>query len=178
MNKINIRYATIEDAREITLMHIESWKTTYRGIFPDEWLDKTPETIAKNIENRVKRIHDDNESGWPNIVAEIDGQIVGWAAGGNNKNPEYPFAVDLNALYLLKEFQNQGIGKMLVKAFVELALKNGYNSMIIWALEENHQARKFYQKLGGKEVGNMLFMDKYPEIGYGFENINKIIERN
>ena len=170
-----IRNAVPADVEQITLVHIESWKTTYRGIFPDDWLDKSPETIAKNIENRRVRIAQDTDLGWPNLVAILDNKIVGWAAGGVNRNADFPYQADLCAIYLLKEYQNQGIGKLLVRSFAELVLKNRMQSMIIWALEENYKARRFYEKLGGKPAGTMLYRDKYPEVGFGFDNVREII---
>jgi len=171
-----IRNAVPADAEQITRAHVESWKTTYRGIFPDDWLDKSPETIAKNIENRRVRIAQDPDLGWPEIVAEVDGKIVGLASGGVNRNPDFPYQADLCAIYLLKEYQNQGIGKLLVRSFAELVLKNRMQSMIIWALEENHKARRFYEKLGGKVAGATLFKDKYPEIGFGFDDVRQLSE--
>lgn len=173
-----IRNAVPADAEQITRAHVESWKTTYRGIFPDDWLDKSPETIAKNIENRRMRIAQDADLGWPNLVAIVDNKIVGWVAGGVNRNADFPYQADLCAIYLLKDYQNQGIGKLLVKAFSELVIKNGMHSMIIWALEENHKARMFYEKLGGKPAGTTLYKDKYPEVGFGFEDVNKLRMEN
>lgn len=169
-----VRNAIPADAEQITFVHLESWKTTYRGIFPDEWLDKSPETIAKNVVNRRMRITQEAESNWQEIVAEVDGKIVGLASGGVNRNPEFPYQADLCAIYLLKEYQNQGIGRLLVRAFAELVIKNGMQSMIIWALEENHKARRFYEKLGGKPAGTTLYKDKYPEVGFGFNDVNKL----
>ena len=37
---INIRTATIEDAKQIAFVHIDSWRTTYSGILTEEYLDK------------------------------------------------------------------------------------------------------------------------------------------
>ena len=35
----NIRPAVIHDARAIAQVHVESWKSTYRGILPEALLD-------------------------------------------------------------------------------------------------------------------------------------------
>jgi len=175
MDNIIIRNAASTDAEEITLLHIESWKTTYRGIFPDEWLDKSPETISKNIDWRIKSIAEHEKSGWPEVVAEIDGKIVGWAFGGINSNAEFPFEADLTAVYLLKEYQNIGIGKLLIKSFADLVVKNNLKSMLVWAIEENINAIKFYKKLGGQPIGKTLFMDKYPELGFGWNDVGVLL---
>lgn len=35
---MKIRIATIEDAYAIAKVHVDSWKTTYKGIIPDHFL--------------------------------------------------------------------------------------------------------------------------------------------
>ena len=116
MREIVVRNASKFDAEEITLLHIAVWKSSYRGIFPDEWLDKPLDVIKNNVIKREKKIEFDNENDWPNIIAIYQNQIIGWIAGGINNDTNYPYDAELGAIYILKEFQNQGIGKLFSAA--------------------------------------------------------------
>ena len=44
--------------------------------------------------------------------------------------------------------------------------------MIIWCLKDNYPSRKFYEKIGGKIIGEKDFIRgeyKYPEVGFLYE---------
>lgn len=176
MNKIIIRKASKIDAEGITLLHDKVWKSSYRGIFPDEWLDKPLDVIKASIIRRKKKIEIDIENNWPNIVAISNNQIIGWIAGGLNNDNNYPYDAELNAIYILKDFQYQGIGKVLVKSFVDLVKYNQLTSMILWVLKANSNAIKFYHRLGGKLVGEKKYKNKFPIVGYAWDDINLINE--
>jgi hypothetical protein len=51
----NIRLAVIHDARAIAEVHVESWKSTYRGIYPEALLN------GLSVEKR--------ESSWRELLA-------------------------------------------------------------------------------------------------------------
>ena len=58
---------------------------------------------------------------------------------------------EIIALYVRYSKRNNGIGKALMLDSMELFRKSGKQTMIIWCLEDNHESRKFYEKMGGKE---------------------------
>ena len=60
-------------------------------------------------------------------------------------------------LYLLKEYQNKGIGRMLLEKAFEEARKMGYKKMKIGCLEKN-PSNGFYLKMGGKIIGKRKFV--------------------
>ena len=74
----SIRAARPEDADGIAFVHVESWKTTYAGIVPDDYL------ASLSVDGRtpiwVKQLQDPAVT---SMVAEKDGRIVGFACGGN-----------------------------------------------------------------------------------------------
>lgn len=61
-------------------------------------------------------------------------QIIGFASGGKSRSPEYPYDGELYAIYLLKEYQQQGIGRKLIQSIVNELQSGGYQSMIVWVL--------------------------------------------
>lgn len=135
-----IRHADTGDAAGIGKVHAESWRTTYRGIVPDRYLDAIDEDEWSERQRRnLTEAPDDVVS----LVAEVEGQIVGWAVGGPNREPDLDYAGELYAIYLLPEHQRSGIG-------LRLTVDTGMGSMAVWVLAENHQARRFYETLGAE----------------------------
>lgn len=143
-----VRQAKAEDATQVARINVESWQTTYRGMFPDEVLDNL------DIEERsVFWVNYINElaDGTVLLVAEDDaGQVVGFASGQPNQG-EFAdsYGCDLQRIYLLESAQGQGIGRKLMEAFAQWAIEQGYHSMLLWSLAENTNSRAFYEHMGG-----------------------------
>src|ERR1700737_3403553 len=107
---VTIRPATPDDAEAIAHVHVQSWLTTYAGIVPQAYLSTLDET-ARTASWRewlaltVKV-----------LVAELDGQIVGFASGGPLREPLQNYDAELYAIYLLQPAQGRGVGTSLLKA--------------------------------------------------------------
>ncbi|MCB0082289.1 MAG: GNAT family N-acetyltransferase, partial [Caldilineaceae bacterium] len=65
------------------------------------------------------------------LVAEVENVLVGFVAFD---------AAELHALYVLPEYQGQGIGHRLLTAAGAVSA--------LWVLKENHAARRFYAAHG------------------------------
>ena len=175
MMKVLIRHAVIDDAAGIARVRAESWLGAYRGIVPDEFLDaidvgEWSERQRRNMEN----VPDDLVS----FVAETQGQVVGWAAGGPNREDDPDYSGKLYAIYLLPEHQRRGIGLKLMAATARWLIGEGMDSMIVWVLAENHPARRFYEALGGQyvrehqiEIGGVWL----PEVSYGWSDLGTLV---
>jgi len=141
---MTIRKAIVVDAPEIAQVGIASWNETYRGIVPDSHLDRMD--VAERTRWTEGYLNDPKVAFYT-MVAEQDGEIVGYAAGGPNRTSEEAYQGELYTLYLLQKAQKQGIGRQLVQAVaVELAAQ-GYGSMCVGVLRDN-PARGFYERLG------------------------------
>ncbi len=57
----------------------------------------------------------------------------------------------LNDLFVDKNYRKQGIGKNLIINSHNFAIAQGYASVNLSTLADNHSAQKFYQNLGYKE---------------------------
>lgn len=127
-------------------MNVETWRTTYRGIVPDEALagqtrEKVESMFARLLAERRKDVF--------NFVAETGaGEIVGIATGGPSRLEELPYGGELWAIYVLKEQQGRGIGRRLLRRAAEALLAGGYGSMIVQVLADN-PFRGFYEAMGG-----------------------------
>ena len=167
-----IHPATIDDAKAIARIQVETWQSAYRGMISDDFLD------AMSVEERTYR--------WSEIlqrpeqatfVAEVEGQgIVGFASGGPEREGREDFRGELFGLYVLPERHGQGIGRQLVATFAQWLLNSGFESMMVWTLADN-PFRRFYEHLGGKlfcekdiEIGEQ----KLVEVAYGWDDVTTL----
>jgi len=172
---ISIRKAKSSDLNEIITVHIETWKTAYKGVVPDKNIqrfiirtrDKRWQKQLKNmIEEKIFFIAESNKS-----------EIVGFAIGGleRSKNPNYKG--ELMGIYIIKEFQRKGIGKALTRKIVEELIDMKINSMLLWVLE-NNPYRTFYETIGGKVIDKKDDENlKLPVVAYGYDNLKKLKKR-
>ncbi len=168
---MKIRKADIADVKGIAKVHVDSWRTTYRDIISDEFLNKL------SYESREK-LWVSNLSNMNVYVAETyEGDIVGFSTGGKERSGNYtgtdgePYAI-----YILKEYQGQGIGRLLVKPVIDELLNLNINSMLVLVLEKNNSCH-FYEALGGKQLDCIeveIAGDKLNEIVYGWTEIQAI----
>jgi ribosomal protein S18 acetylase RimI-like enzyme len=92
-----------------------------------------------------------------NLVAQVDGQLVGVVSYGVPRNPQrfLPDTGELMALYVLPEYEGQGIGTQLL-AQAEAALATQFSRADLLVLEGNSAARSFYQRHGWRATGEMI----------------------
>ena len=148
---MNITYqeATEEDAYGINYVIAHSWKETYTGLLPDEYLNKRIENIPNKTEQTKEFIR--NYKG-KYIVAKDGEKVIGILAYCPSENEEYKDYGYLNAIYLLKEYQGLGIGKELFQKAIQGLQEMGYDKMYLECMTGN-QAIDFYKKYDGIIVG-------------------------
>ena len=70
------------------------------------------------------------DGGYPYLVAEIDGALVGYAyAGPYRPRPAYRFSVE-DSIYIEPQVQGRGIGRALLSRLIEEAERRGFRQMI------------------------------------------------
>ena len=171
-----IRSAEIEDAAGIARVRAESWRSAYRGIVPDEFLDAID---VNEWSERQRRNMEDVPDNLVSFVAETEGLVVGWAVGGPNREINLDYAGELYAIYLLPDYQRRGIGQQLTEATARWLIGEGLSSMILWVLRENYPARSFYEALGGYLCGErqtQITGTWLPEVAYGWPDLNTLTE--
>ncbi|WFR61747.1 GNAT family N-acetyltransferase [Paenibacillus amylolyticus] len=167
-----IRPAHEGDAQGIAHVHTESWKTTYRGIVPDDFLDHL--TIESRLPQWEKSIRSGEKDQILVVAEQEHGNIVGFACGGKEREGKLPYDGELYAIYLLKEVQQTGIGQQLATHVVKHLQNQDMKRLIIWALERNSACR-FYEKMGGTPVHTQSIRiggQDLIEVGYGWEDLN------
>ena len=137
--QIIIRQATEEDAWQIADILVEDWKTAYRGIIDSDYLD------ALNVEDRYER---EKKRYQIYRVAAAGKEILGFT--WNEMTGEDAADCELIAIYVRCGKRKSGIGKLLFRDSMEIFRSAGKKAMILWCLKDNAEARKFYEKMGGK----------------------------
>lgn len=165
MENIIIRNIKKEDIPQVVDIQILGWQTAYKGIIDDSYLN------SMNREERIElRNKDFDQGGF--IVAESNNEIVGFSRYVNNnffspKTPEVD--CELTALYTKPNLKGCGIGTKMFQYVLNEFKKQNKTKMIIWCLKENYPARKFYEKMGGKIIGEKTIHignKDYMEVGF------------
>ena len=83
------------------------------------------------------------------MIALVDDSPAGFCRYCKSRDPDADSLTgEIQAIYPLKEYQQQGIGTaLMLYAFDELK-KLGMNRVTLWALESNTTAHCFYTNIG------------------------------
>ena len=110
-----------------------------------------------------------------NFVAEVEEDgIVGFAQGGPERDGDRTYLGELYAIYVLQPFQRGGFGHALFSAVTERLILDGFPSMLLWVLQDNRPACRFYEALGGKRVSEKTIEiggANLVEVAYGWQDI-------
>lgn len=139
-----LRLGGAADAATIAAIHTASWRTAYRGVLEDEFLDGPLEGYS---EHRWKTWF--TMIGAPPshiVLAEVDGRVVGFACivhcGGE-------FGDLLSNLHVLADARGQGVGQALLAECARLTHAQGGEAMHLWVYSGNSAAIGFYEHQGG-----------------------------
>lgn len=171
---VSIREATPQDALGIGRVRVITWKAQYAGIVPAEYLDAlSPQEDAHRWQEALAH----PAPGRFVLVAETRGEIVGFAAAGPERTGDEEYRGEVYAIYVLPEYQQQGIGKQLMGMCAQELSRRGINTLLVWVLEAN-PARRFYERLGGQLVrSNEINIGgaRLPQVGYGWLDLRTLI---
>lgn len=143
-SKLQIRNATGEDALAIAELHVEGWRTAYRGLLPDTALAELDVvTSAAAWQGRIQRGLSQT------LVATSLDQVVGFTNFGVSRDEDALEATaELFALYVANLYQRRGVGAALCRAAEQALIAGGATVVTLWLLEGNRNALAFYEKVG------------------------------
>ena len=141
---ITIRPAKPEDAYERAVCHVSSWRSAYKNIVPDEILDNlSVEEIAEKLKRYLKEYKDVLY-----YCAIYDSRIIGHFNFCKSRDEDKPNAGEIVGFYSIEEVWGKGVGKQMMDFAINTLKNIGYNEIILWVLEDNARARRFYEKCG------------------------------
>ncbi|MGV0744348.1 N-acetyltransferase family protein [Mycolicibacterium sp. XJ870] len=139
-----IRPAVGADALAVADVHVRAWQVGYRGILPQDYLD------GLTAADRASRYTFDAMplDGPYTLVATDHGAIRGLVTIGRCRDSGLSGLGEVWALYTDPNGWGRGIGRELIAAARELLYHNGFTEGLLWVLEQNDRARRFYERDG------------------------------
>jgi phosphinothricin acetyltransferase len=154
MSNVSIRAATAADISAITRIYAHAVRhgtASFELEPPDE----------AEMTRRQRALL---EGGYPYLVAEADGAVMGYAyAGPYRTRPAYRYTVE-NSIYIAPEAQRRGIGRILLDRLIAESEARGYRLMIA-IIGDSAQAPsiELHRAAGFKMVG------VFEAVGYKFD---------
>jgi ribosomal protein S18 acetylase RimI-like enzyme len=167
---VKIRRAAPADGPDIARIHVEAWRDSYATLLPVDYLARLDVKIEAARWERNAGITRRTEN---TLVADAEGEVVGYAIIGPARGRTIAPSGEIYALYVETDWREHGVGRALVEAAFEAFRDRGLQHAVIWCLEGNFAARGFYQHCGGtlirearlEEVARMPL----PVIGYHWD---------
>jgi ribosomal protein S18 acetylase RimI-like enzyme len=132
-----VRPAAPPDARRLAFVHVRSWQTAYRGIFPDAYLDGLDQELKLREERWKERLEKVPAPDFAFVATVPEEGIVGFSRGGAARPPHFGLDGELSGLYLLTEYRGLGAGRTLMRAVAGALEQAGFRRMLVWVLTRN-----------------------------------------
>jgi phosphinothricin acetyltransferase len=136
----------------------------YNALIPTTtvaWTD-SPQTLR----GRLAWFRRQQRDGYPVLVADVDGHVVGFAAyesfRGEGKWPGYRHTVE-HTIHVHEDHWSRGVGRTLLEALIERARAEGVHVMVAAVDGANTESISFHERLGFTTVARM------PEVGRKFD---------
>lgn len=154
---VTIRTASINDARLLA----DLGAITFHDTFVTFNTEKDMELyLAKNF-STAQLERELNEEGTKFIIAERNGEAVGYAKMRAQEEPEglnEPNQIEIERIYTRKEYFGKAVGKTLMDACLNIAKSGGHKVVWLGVWEHNPRAIAFYVKCGFEKFGTHPFV--------------------
>jgi ribosomal protein S18 acetylase RimI-like enzyme len=169
-----IREALPADSPGIARVQVDSYRTAYAGLFRESYL--------------AQFTHGEQTQDWevwpathPEdlllVAMSPEDQVIGYLLARAQPDIHPGYDAEILAMHVKLAHQRKGIGKALLRAAVEGLAERGCRSVMLWSLKGN-PARKWYERLGGKVLGEKRFqVDDWElvEFAYGWETLSTLL---
>jgi GNAT superfamily N-acetyltransferase len=170
-DRLAIREGSEQDLNSIARVLVDGWRTTFRHLLSDEFLDGM--TVETQVERHRRTMLTGATTYFVAHSLQTD-EVVGFVNGGPIRHPVAGYEAELYALYLQRSFQGQGIGAGLVKALARRMVVQAMPRMLVWVLAINPN-RAFYERLGARPFANNMLKlgpDEVEEIAYVWDDLS------
>jgi ribosomal protein S18 acetylase RimI-like enzyme len=150
-----VRTARLEDAEAMGRIHVESWQAAYAGVVPQAHLDALDaEERGANRRGAIEANPEPDHG--RRLVVELDGTVVGLALVVPDRDGEDGVG-EIPLIYVHPTAWGAGAGHALMAECEAELQRRGFGEAVLWVLEENPRARRFYERQrwfadGGRKV--------------------------
>jgi GNAT superfamily N-acetyltransferase len=161
----HVRPATIDDVDGIATVHVRSWQAAYPGLMPQDHLD------AQDVGRRAEQWRRWFVDPPPRVHVLVAEHPTGGAGRGDpacgagpsgiigfvvvapyraEEGEEHPgeHVGEVGAIYALAGHWGTGVGRRLMDAAVRELAGEGFTEAVLWVIEGNVRARRFYEAAG------------------------------
>lgn len=146
-----IRCAVPEDAPGIATVHVSSWQFAYSGFLSESVIQSY--TVSKR-EKYWRRFIADSKN-WTVFLLDSNSGVKGVASviAARDDELHQTATSELAALYLDRSVCGKGVGFEMLRHCWGEARTRKYTTMVLWVLECNERALRFYRKHGFERDG-------------------------
>jgi ribosomal protein S18 acetylase RimI-like enzyme len=139
------RDASAQDFDAIAALQIENWRSAYRGILPDAYLD---DTVVEERREYWRAVSHAGPEGQLVLVTTTGDVLAGFISVYLDADAEVDATIE--NLHVSPQFQGCGLGRRLLAAAAERLIAIPATSVCLWVFDANVDAIRFYRRLGGK----------------------------
>lgn len=174
---ISVRRARPSDAPGIGAVHVSSWRSTYAGVLPDDFLAGLSVARQSSYYERAIRV------GLGVHVAVLSPEVlgvqrvVGFSTARRSRGEQVGEG-EVETLYVLDDWKENGLGRMLLRASAQHLAAMGCKSAFAWVLRDN-PSTFFYERLGGKRVAastTRVGGSDIPQTAFVWDPIERLID--
>ncbi len=146
--EITTRPIVATDAATVADLHTTSWRSAYRGMLRDEYLDGDIATERRQVWAQRLEMPADANYGF---IAESEAGPVGFVFLLVEVDSTWGTLVD--NLHVVPGLKGRGIGRRLLEAAAhETHRRFPDDGVYLYVFDKNLAARRFYASIGGREV--------------------------
>lgn len=154
--QITIKPASDCDFQSISEISKQTYIETYFDFFEQEIFEAYLEEKFNPLQIR-KELNNNNII---YLIACCEGEIIGYAKLKNQSSPDtidWKNSMEIERLYVLKEFQSLKIGSTLIQKCIEKATNLNCSNIWLAVWENNPKAINFYKKMEFEINGTINF---------------------
>lgn len=129
-------------------VHYTAWRETYTGLMPDVVLEAHTLEKYRDLANTYR------SNTFVALDRDKDDRVAGFACFQRKARDfvSVPDAAEITALYVLREYQGLGLGRMLLEQCVEMLHRD---KIALFVLKGNENAIRFYEHMGFRMTGHV-----------------------
>ena len=144
---VQIRRAGRDEIYQIAAFLDECWRTSYRRIISDDFLD------TMSVKSRYRILVRRFDEGASDFLMMLDGNdLIGSAIFGKSFTAGFEGDGEVSALYLRGDYVGKGYGHVLYMKIEQGLLARGFRSLVLDVLTGNVRAVRFYLAHGFKQT--------------------------
>lgn len=175
---LTIRHWKLSDSASIARILAQGWQQAYGGFMPKEELGPRTDPAHRETEIQNWLSTEFNYREEMLLVAEVDGQVLGFIAARLGDKDGLGAASKIPLLYVDPDMQRAGFGRRLLLEAASWLESHAPGPVVISAFEQN-PFRHFYNAIGGQEAKRIMVKvekQEWPAILYLWSSLQALRE--